>query len=487
MKPWEEYQTNKEEMGPWVEYDSRIEEPKEIPKQPQLSEQAPQRTIQPLKNIDPLPEANVSLPSAETMRRVVPESVGRPVLEYGGMAGGAAVGLASPTPGGTLVGGGLGYASGKKTADILYGKPSGTIGQELYGSAKDVATGATMEMGGQVIGVAMNKVIRDAGIPVANAIGRTVRKYVEKGIKPGAKLQKTYAQTREYYQKTTEAITDIVKNKKNLKLTNETGDVVGGLPTTVRQVEEAIYQGKQSLFKQYHAQTARAGEFGISVDLKETGAELIKLTQDKVFQDFAPEMVTQAAKQASTLLKRGSYTPLEAEQAIKVLNESLEAFYANPSVETFRKASIDKLQADFIRKSLAKAVDSLGDGYQALKNTYGAYAHIEKDITRRARAVASKTSSLMDLGDVFSGYHALRGVLSLNPATFTAAIGSKGIAWLSKFKSNPDRLMKKMFNDVEKLLIKSTPSKGRAGREFAGRSTAYITENGRRKYFKIKE
>jgi len=481
MKPWEEYQTNKEEMGPWTEYQSRIETPKEIPKQPQ--QQVQPRTD---NTLEPLPEADVSLPSADTIRRVIPESVGRPVLEYGGMIGGAAVGTGAG-PYGTVAGAGLGYATGKKTADIAYGKPSGTISQELYGSAKDVGVGATMEMGGQIIGVAMNSVIKDAGIPMANKIGRTVRNYIERGIKPGSKLQKTASQVKEYYQKTAEVVTDIVKNKNNIKLTNEAGDVVKGLPTTVRQMEEAVYQGKQNLFQQYHSKTIKAGEAGVEVSLENTGAELLKMANDKVFQDMAPDMVKYAAERASVLLKRGSYTPLEAEQAIKVLNESLEAFYANPSVETFRKASVDKLQAEFMRKALSDAVDSLGEGYQALKNTYGAYTHIERDITRKARSIAHKTGSIMDLGDVFSGYHALRGALTLNPATFTAAVGSKFVAFLHKFKNNPDKLMKRMFGKVEKMLIKEVPSKSRVGREFTGRSTAYITEKGRRKYFKIKE
>ncbi len=117
----------------------------------------------------------------ELARTVLP--VARPVLELGGLAGGAAVGAAGgiPTggiasPAGAVLGGGLGYAGGKKAADALEAyagqKPVPAMGESLIESGKDVATGAMMEMGGQVGGKVLQKGLEGAGKVIKPILGR---------------------------------------------------------------------------------------------------------------------------------------------------------------------------------------------------------------------------------------------------------------------------------------------------------------------------
>lgn len=81
----------------------------------------------------------------------------RPVLELGGMAlGGITAGSGSMGLGAAL-GAGLGYASGKKAADLLdtySGKQQPeSLGQSFLNTGKDVAIGTGMELGGQALGV----------------------------------------------------------------------------------------------------------------------------------------------------------------------------------------------------------------------------------------------------------------------------------------------------------------------------------------------
>lgn len=80
-------------------------------------------------------------------------TVARPILEGGLAVGGALLGSGAG-PAGTVVGAGLGYASGARGADIIEGKPT-TLTNVLGQSAQDIATGATIEMGGQVAGKAL--------------------------------------------------------------------------------------------------------------------------------------------------------------------------------------------------------------------------------------------------------------------------------------------------------------------------------------------
>lgn len=110
----------------------------------------------------------------DTVRTVVPML--RPVLEGGGAVGGTIVGGGVDLPTGVIpgavAGAALGYAGGAKAADVLEGlagvptrQTPDTVGGQLVQSAKDIGTGAAMEMGGQVIGDVVLP-------PVINAIGK---------------------------------------------------------------------------------------------------------------------------------------------------------------------------------------------------------------------------------------------------------------------------------------------------------------------------
>jgi hypothetical protein len=96
-----------------------------------------------------------------TIQRSVPQRIAgavapyaRPALEFGGMAGGGALG-AGAGPVGAVAGAGLGYAGGRQAANILeeYAglrkPPTGPI-NALAGAAIDIPTGAAMEAGGQL-------------------------------------------------------------------------------------------------------------------------------------------------------------------------------------------------------------------------------------------------------------------------------------------------------------------------------------------------
>jgi hypothetical protein len=93
----------------------------------------------------------------------------RPVLEYGGLAAGAAGG-APAGPAGSVAGAGLGYGAGKGIADLLDEwtglKAAPSLGQRFVQSGKDVVSGAAMEAGGQALATgltAAGKAISESG------------------------------------------------------------------------------------------------------------------------------------------------------------------------------------------------------------------------------------------------------------------------------------------------------------------------------------
>ena len=100
----------------------------------------------------------------------------RPMLETGGLLAGGVYG--------GVPGAALGYGMGKGTADLLdeYAgvKPIPSLPEKFLSSAKDVATGATMEMGGQVAGKVIGK-----GMEVGGKVGKQVLGRLT-GAGPGA-------------------------------------------------------------------------------------------------------------------------------------------------------------------------------------------------------------------------------------------------------------------------------------------------------------
>jgi len=423
------------------------------------------------------------------------EGVVRPLMEFGGMTAGGVVGTGSPVPGGGIVGAGLGYAAGKKGADILYGKPQGTVGEELLTSAVDVSQGAAMEMGGAVIG----KLVAEYGVPAAKQVRTVVKKGMEKAIRPGVAKQRTAAQAKEYYERATDAVTNIVLNKNNLKLTDESGKVVEGLPKSLKQFSDAIDQTKRIIFKEYDdlakaasAQKTKTYQFknavGVQpkahiqstarIDLKPIEKELQTVLSSNPFRDMAPSSAKYAESRLKVLANRGSYSPLEAQEAIQILNKTLESFYKNPSFEMATNAGIDAMIANNLRKGLDKTISELtGKQYQQLKNAYGALKEIEKDVGHRVAIDARKNiKGLIDFSDIFSGGEFVAGVVSMNPAFIARGAVAKSIASFYKYVNNPNRIVKSMFSNVELMLrrqqIANRSTSSAVGRQL-GRTAGY--------------
>ena len=436
----------------------------------------PARETDALKDIEPLPEADVGLPSAETVAPLA-----RPVLEYGGLTAGAAIGAATGGPIGGAAGAGLGYGIGRQLADILEQQTGlqkqKTLTDELVESTEDVAAGAMMEMGGQVFG----KLASQYGAPTARKLDKVVRQGISKAIRPSVTLQRTAAQARHYYGRAKNAIGAIIANKNNLQLTNAEGQVVSGLPKTLNQFAEAIEQTKQMIFREYDEMARVAGKQGLQVDLGPAVRELEAGANDKVMQDLMPRAVKYAAETAENLGSRRVYTATEAQRAIERLNQNLKAFYRNPSPDTTTNAYIDALIANNIRKSLDEGISQIsGPGYQELKNLYGSLVHIETDVMRRAVVDARKNiKGLIDFSDIFSGSEVIRGLMARDPSMVGMGVTAKGIASFYRKLNDPNRIVKNLFQEAEGIIGKQISPDLPAGKELVGRTAGYLVDDSR--------
>lgn len=407
------------------------------------------------------------------------EPIARPTISGLASVGGGALGLASPIPGGTLIGGTLGYAGGQQAGDILFGErePAAPGEGQTMQTLRDIYEGGKGELLGLGAGALLSKV---PGVdkPVSKFLGTKLEEImpikkindmiktgIEKGIRPSVEGKKTFSQSSAYLDKAQSAVKSIIENKDNLQLTDEFGEATKTLPQNLKQFSQAIEQTKGQIFKQYNDLATKAGEMGATVELHPIANELTNVANNKVLQRVAPNVAKYAQDRAKSFAGGGAreyaelggvkntFTASEAQEAITSLNNSLEAFYKNPSYDTASRAYIDSLIVNRLRKSLDDVIEkSVAPGYQDLKRTYGALKTIEKDVNRRAVVDARKNvKGLIDFSDVFSGSQVVQGIVTMNPATVTTGISAKIIANLYKMKNDPNRIVSKMFKNVDKL------------------------------------
>lgn len=279
---------------------------------------------------------------------------------------------------------------------------------------------------------------------------------IERSIRPSVTGKHTVGDIEQYNKRAREAVFSIVENKGNLKFFDEAGDEISRLPQSVKEFGDAVGQTKQEIFKQYDALAKQAGSEGAKLNLKSIADELDNVASNKVITDNRPEVAAYATQRARTLRARGVYTPEEAQEAIKLYNASLDAFYRNPSIENANRIAIDAMIANRMRTGLDNVIEQVtGAEYQELKNLYGSLKTIEKDITRRAIVEARKNAKgLIDYTDIFSAGDIVRGVVALDPSSvakgaFQGAVKSFYKRWIS-----PDATIKRMFEALDESFPK---------------------------------
>lgn len=305
---------------------------------------------------------------------------------------------------------------------------------------------------------AVTDVIKPSASVIEKSIGKTITTGVEKGIRPSVAGKGTFSMSQKYLGDAQDAVEHIVENRGNLRLTSESGDIVSGeLPKNLKQFSEAIEQTKRGIFEQYNDLTVQAGRGRATVDLAPISKELINISKDTKLKKFAPGISQYAEKRAGEILTDGSAIGVtDAQDAIAIMNQSLESFYKNPTYENASRAYIDSMVANNLRRSLDKVIETeVGPGYAELKKSYGSLKAIEKDVSHRATVDARKNvKGLLDFSDIFSGSTAVHGILSMNPSLVTSGMIAKMLSTLYKIKNDPNRIIGNMFTKAEKLIQK---------------------------------
>lgn len=276
----------------------------------------------------------------------------------------------------------------------------------------------------------------------------------QKGVKPSIAGKKTTANVAQYKDNVISGVKTIKENAPNLTFTTDSGEaIIGQTPKTLQQFSDAIEQTKKSVFAKYDELAKKAGSAGVAVDVAPIARELDTVINDKALSITNPRAIQYAKDLQDRLIKTGKLDAVTAQDVIQQYNKSLEAFYRNPSYDTASQAAIDAAVANNMRKVLDNGITGLtGTEYGALKKQYGALKSIEQDVIKATLRDARKnTKGLIDFTDILSGSQLTHGLLTMNPATISSGLVSKGIATIHKTLNDPNRAISKMFDAASKI------------------------------------
>lgn len=281
-----------------------------------------------------------------------------------------------------------------------------------------------------------------------------VKTSVSKAIRPTlGKLSPT--QKTSYFKKATDAVEDIIENKTKFKIYNKTGEVVDRLPETVDEFAQTIQQRKKQIFKQYD--TLAKATKGNVVEVTPITRILNVFSKNKTISDLAPKTKKYALERIQQLTDGGPLTATDAQNHIQLLNASLKTYNANPTFDAFGKVQVDAIIANNMRKLLDRQIKSAtGKEYAILKKAYGNLKTIEKDVNKAVTRIANKAdANVLDIGtDIFSSHQAVSAIARHDPTLLSAAAAAKTARWYTKMIGDPDKKIKKMFKNAEKLYEK---------------------------------
>ncbi len=295
-------------------------------------------------------------------------------------------------------------------------------------------------------------------------IANRVKYGVNKGIRPSVFGKGSSKKLAAQEARDVEAITAIIENKRNLKLTQPDGTVVeGSLPkgqNAARQSLEALHQTKASIWEKVDAQLAEAGKGGLTIDTSDISSMLEEAAKNPAL-NISPNAKTALLNKAEELrIGGGKYSLRAVEEMIQNINAENKAYHKSSNPADTQPAAIKEVVAQSLRDKLDKAVTSqTGPGFQELKNTYGSLVSIEKDLANRVivSGRAAPISLLDHFANLGAGLETVKALMTADPVAAVKGITMEGIKAYTKRKDNPNHIMESMFEDTDKLMSKRPP------------------------------
>lgn len=245
----------------------------------------------------------------------------------------------------------------------------------------------------------------------------------------------------------------IAKYKNDLEYVAQDGTLkVGRLPENTWDLLHSLPSVKNKIYNQYHSIAKRMNN-RVKIDLSGI-SDVLKNRANTVFtEDRYPGMKKKLLKQAERFEKRQFYSPLDAEKAIKNLNESLANFKQMPDYGLTSMKDMDAEINNYLRKEMKT---KLGKRYADLKGDYGAVLGLEGDLYNKAWQ-SGKTN--LGANDVYGVYAGTRGVIHADPAVIAGVLAASGKRGVITLLDNPNRAVRLIFKTIESGKPKSMTGK----------------------------
>lgn len=287
-----------------------------------------------------------------------------------------------------------------------------------------------------------------------------VEKGISKGIRDTQRGKLGWMDQQRYMDRAKVAVEDIVENKSILKLKDKNGyEITGKLPQNLKQMSQAINQRLESVWKEGEALIKQATGKGADINLESIGSKLESMATEGL-RLGDKTAYNHAIKLAEEFKNTGSTSASDAVETLKRINARIKGQIQSgkKGFTMSGRGFVDYEANVLIREQLDSIIENLtGKRYQPIRDKYAAYKTIEKDTINRLIVDARKNQyGVMDIADVFTGYHAVRGVLTWDIPTMTASFSSQALATIRKLGNDPNRIVRKMFSDVDKLVNKKS-------------------------------
>jgi len=306
---------------------------------------------------------------------------------------------------------------------------------EPYTKAMRVLGGAAVK-GLEVLGQRYGSRVSQIDKRVADS----VKKGMTKGVKYSVGGKSDAGKVKKFLKGSEKAVVSIIDNS------------AGKLPKTLEEFSEAIHTTKKSIYEKYSTLALEAGEEGAMVSIKPIRDDLMAILEQpntrKSTQDLARRMIDEISAYDELI------SPAIAEDLITSFNSETKAFWRNPTASDASNAAMTERTARQLRKATDKTISEYtGPGYQELKNEYGALSSIEKEVTHRATVdIRKNVKGFYDLADIASAGEFTLGIARMDPTLMISAAAVKGTKKYIKHLVNPNRYIKNMFSDVDKLV-----------------------------------
>lgn len=288
-----------------------------------------------------------------------------------------------------------------------------------------------------------------------------------KAVLPSGTKKRTVPQEAAYNKAVNDTAFDIARNKNKITYTDANGETRTGLPQSLADTKEAVYQGKINVWnntiKPMLDKTGKKLNISLNekTSIKLDDGTTIKQSPvdvlDSVINDpriarFEPGVVKYAERLKNDYNK-AVWTPDELNLEIKVLNNRSKVLYTSSDPKIIQKALVDKALADNLRALLDDKITSVeGPGFQQSKNLYGSYKKIEADISRATNRAANKPT--LGFSDLLSAEQLIEGLITMNPSAIARGAVIKGIKLWAKKYNSPDANIKRMFQKADSMVPK---------------------------------